>query len=106
MISNRKEVILVLLLCFAAALRVFIFSAAFPFFSDIDEDLHFDLVIRYAHMQPPRTYDLVGTETLDWIVPYASPEYLQPPDRFPDGNFGPPLWKRSGPEAAEVAAVT
>jgi hypothetical protein len=28
---------------------VFIFSAAFPFFSNVDEDLHFDLITQYSH---------------------------------------------------------
>ena len=37
-----KERVGILLLCVAAALRVFIFSAAFLFFSNIHEDLHFD----------------------------------------------------------------
>lgn len=106
MTVNRKELVVVSMLSISAALRVFFFCAAFPFFSDIDEDLHFDLVAHYSHLRPPQTFDLVGKETLDWIVPYASPEYLQTPDRFPDGKFGLPLWKRSGPETAEVAEAT
>ena len=106
MITKRKELILVSFFSFAAALRVFLFAAALPFFSDVDEDLHFDLVLRYSHGQVPRAFDLVAPEALDWIVPHASPEFLQTPDRFPGGNFGPPLWKRTGPEAAELAAVT
>jgi hypothetical protein len=104
--TKRKELITVFLLSLVAALRVFIFSAAFPLFSDIDEDLHLDLVTRYSHMQPPRTFDVLAPETLDWIVPYASPEYLQTPDRYPGGKFSLPLWKRSDPEAEEVAAIT
>jgi hypothetical protein len=103
---NRKERILILLLCLAAALRIFIFCAAFPFFTDVDEDLHFDLVMRYSLGQMPRTFDLLSKESLDWIVPYASPEFVQTPDRFPDGKFPSPLWKQSGPEAEEVMAVT
>jgi hypothetical protein len=47
--ASKNERILILLLCFAAALRVLIFSAAFPFFSNIDEDLHFDLITQYSH---------------------------------------------------------
>ena len=104
--TNRKERILILLLCLAAALRIFIFCAAFPFFTDVDEDLHFDLVMRYSVGQMPRTFDLLSKESLDWIVPYASPEFVQTPDRFPEGKFPPPLWKQSGPEAEEVMDVT
>ena len=104
--KNRKERTLILLLCLAAALRIFIFCAAFPFFTDVDEDLHFDLVMRYSVGQMPRTFDLLSKESLDWIVPYASPEFIQTPDQFPEGKFPPPLWKQSGPEAEEVMAVT
>ena len=48
-IANKGESILILLLCFIATLRVLVFSAAFPFFTNIDEDLHFDLVTQYSH---------------------------------------------------------
>jgi len=90
-----KERVLILLLCVAAAFRVFIFSAAFPFFSNIDEDLHFDLITQYSHAQIPRAFDRLKEETLNWIVPYASPEFLFPPEHFPDAKFPAPLWKES-----------
>ncbi|MGC2626220.1 MAG: hypothetical protein WA269_05220, partial [Candidatus Udaeobacter sp.] len=93
--TNRNELVLISLLCLAAALRVFIFSAAFPFFSNIDEDLHFDLITQYSHGQVPRGFDRLNEETLNWIVPYASPEFLSPPERFSDGKFPTPLWKQS-----------
>jgi len=83
--SFRNEHLLILLFCVAAALRVFIFSAAFPFFSNIDEDLHFDLIMQYSHAHIPRSFDRLKEETLNWIVPYASPEFLSPPERFSDG---------------------
>jgi hypothetical protein len=103
---NRNERKLILLLCIAAALRIFIFAAAFPFFSNVDEDLHFDLIMKYSLGRIPRMFDLLSNESLDLIVPYASPEFLQTPDQFPDGKFPQPLWKQSGPEAAEVMDVT
>src|SRR4026207_70078 len=93
--SSRNEHFLISLFCVAAALRVFIFSAAFPFFSNIDEDLHFDLITQYSHAQVPRSFDRLKEETLNWIVPYASPEFLFPPEHFPDGRFPAPLWKQS-----------
>ena len=101
-----KERAVILLLCFAGALRVFIFSAAFPFFSNGDEDLHFDLVTRYSQGQPPRTFDLLGMESLAFIVPYASAEFLQTPDQFPGSKFPPPLWKQTAPDDALVIAAT
>jgi hypothetical protein len=91
--STRTDRIFILLLCFAAALRVFIFSAAFPFFSNIDEDLHFDLITQYSHAQIPHSFDRLKEETLNWIIPYSSPEFLFSPEHFPDKKFPAPLWK-------------
>ena len=104
--SFRNEHLLILLLCITAALRVFIFSAAFPFFTNIDEDLHFDLITQYAHIQVPRSFDRLKEETLNWIVPYASPEFLFAPERFTDGKFPAPLWKESWSKVeAEIGAT-
>jgi hypothetical protein len=96
MVTKRTEPILILFFCLAAAVRVFIFSAAFPFFSNIDEDLHFDVITQYSHGRLPRAFDPLKEETLSWIVPYASPEFLFTPDQFPDAKFPPPLWKQTG----------
>jgi hypothetical protein len=104
--AKRGERLLILLLCVAAATRVFIFSAAFPFFSNVDEDLHFDLITQYSHNQLPRSLDRLKEETLSWIVPYASPEFLFTPDQFPGAKFPPPLWKQSGPDVEPEIAAT
>src|SRR5215471_18078428 len=101
-----NECVLILLLCAAAALRVFIFSAAFPFFSNIDEDLHFDLITQYSHFEVPRNFDRLKDETLNWIVPYASPEFLFPPKRFPDGKIPAPLWKKPWSKVERDIAAT
>src|SRR6476469_3499296 len=101
-----NERVLILLLCVTAALRVFIFSAAFPFFSNIDEDLHFDLITQYSHGQVPRGFDRLKEETLNWIVPYASPEILFQPERFPNGKFPAPLWKESWSKVEPEIAAT
>jgi len=102
----RSQRLLILLLCFTAALRVFVFAAAFPFFSNGDEDLHFDLITQYSAGRLPRTFDVLTNEALSFIVPYASPEFLQTPDQFPNGRFPPPLWKQSFAEVAPVVEVT
>lgn len=103
---DANERVLILLLCVAAALRIFIFSAAFPFFSNIDEDLHFDLITQYSHAQVPRSFDKLKEETLNWIVPYASPEFLFPPEHFPDGKFPAPLWKEPWSKVEPEIAAT
>ena len=104
--TNTRERILIWLLCFAAALHVFIFSAAFPFFSNVDEYLHFDLITQYSRGHVPRSFDRLEEEALDWIVPYASPEFLSPPEEFKNGRFPTPLWKQSGPEVGPEMAAT
>jgi hypothetical protein len=103
---SRNEHFLISLLCVAAALRVFIFSAAFPFFSNIDEDLHFDLIMQYSHAQVPYSFDRLKEETLNWIVPYASPEFLFPPEHFPSGKFPAPLWKEPWSKVEPEIAAT
>src|SRR5262245_28993659 len=104
--SSRIEHLVILLLCVTAALRVCIFSAAFPFFSNIDEDLHFDLITQYSHAQIPRSFDRLKEETLNWIVPYASPEFLYPPEHFPDARFPAPLWKEPWSKVEPEIAAT
>jgi hypothetical protein len=101
-----NERFLILLLCLAAALRVFIYSAAFPFFSNIDEDLHFDLITQYSRAEVPRRFDRLKDDTLNWIIPYASPEFLSSPAQFPGATFPRPLWKRSWSEIEPEIAVT
>ena len=102
----RSERLFILLLCFAAALRVFVFASAFPFFSNVDEDLHFDLITQYSAGRLPRTFDVLKSESLNFIVPYASPEFLQTPDQFPNAKFPQPLWKQSAAESAPVIQAT
>jgi Predicted membrane protein (DUF2142) len=104
--TSRNERLLILLLCFIATIRVLVFSAAFPFFSNIDEDLHFDLVMQYSQAQPPHSFGRLQEETLNWIVPYASPEFLFTADRFPEGKFPPPMWKQRWSQIEPEIAVT
>ena len=68
--------------------------------------MHFDLVLRYARGQIPHRFDLLTSETIDWVVPYASPEFLQDPNQMPEHKFPPPLWKQSGEGADAIAQVT
>src|SRR6516165_12238959 len=103
---GANERFLILLFSLVAALRVFIFSAAFPFFSNIDEDLHFDLITQYSHAELPRGFYRLKEETLNWIVPYASPEFLFPPEHFPDEKFPAPLWKQPWSKVEPEIAAT
>lgn len=102
----RDERWLIALLCFVGALRTFLYAAAFPFFSNGDEDLHFDLIVRYSEGRVPRNFDVLSNDALNLISVYASPEFLQTPDQFQDGKFPAPLWKQSPAEAKPVIEVT
>src|SRR5262245_29718873 len=66
--------------CLFAAVRVLFFSAAFPFFNNVDERRHFDLVIKYAEGHVPRGAELISPATLPYLSHYASPEFLSAPE--------------------------
>jgi hypothetical protein len=79
--------------------RVFLFSAAFPFFNNVDEQAHFDTVYKYARGYLPREiapkFDVGAAEQ---IALYATREYLSPPDAAGVGVARRPAW--SYPKAA------
>ena len=85
--NNRA---LIFLLCCAAAIHVFVFSAAFPFFNVVDEQMHLDLAVHYSHADVPRSLTPPDAEALPFIAIYGTPEYLSPPG----GNSPPPPWKQ------------
>src|SRR5271154_2203137 len=82
----------VLLLCLLAAVHVFVFSAAFPFFNNVDEQIHFDLAVKYSQGRVPRALEPMSAEAVHYIVLYGSPEYVGIPVNSPDGGFSPPPW--------------
>jgi Predicted membrane protein (DUF2142) len=89
--------------CLFAAVRVLFFSAAFPFFNNVDERRHFDLVIKYAESHVPRGAELISPATLPYLSHYASPEFLSAPEDFEGGYFGP-MWKHPVEEVAPTIA--
>jgi hypothetical protein len=103
-LSRRKERITVLLLCAMAAVRVFLFSAAFPFFNNVDERRHFDLVMKYASGHLPRGPELISPASLPYLSRYASPEFLAAPENFEGGYYGP-LWTHPAEEMAPTLAA-
>lgn len=86
-----------------AAVRVFLFCVAFPFFNNVDERRHFDLVVKYANGHVPSGPELISPETLPFLAWYASPEFLSSPSDFEGGYFGP-LWKHPAEEVAPTIA--
>ena len=71
-----------------AALHVFVFSAAFPFFN-VDEMYHFDLVVRYSRLDLPRKPEVFSDEAMRYIVIFSTWEYT----RTNDTLLAPP-WKQ------------
>jgi hypothetical protein len=53
--APARERLLVAAICLAAAFRVFLFCAAFPFFNIVDEQGHFDQVFKYSRGHLPST---------------------------------------------------
>ncbi len=79
---------IVLLLCVAAAIHVFIFSAAFPFFNNVDEPAHFDLVVSYSHGHVPLGLEHTSKEASVYLALFCSCAYLGPSI----GPVPPPPW--------------
>jgi hypothetical protein len=103
---NRwRERALVWGLAGVAAARVFLFAAAFPFFNNVDEQDHFDLVLQYARGQAPRRLVPRSFEAAQYIVRYSGPEYLFGPGDYPENRIPPPLWTQS-PEFIESILTT
>jgi hypothetical protein len=90
------------LLCGLAAIHVFIFSAAFPFFNNVDEDAHFDLVVKYAQGDIPRSLGPAAAESVRYMALYHSFAYLEKPSDFPGGHFPPPVWEVPAKEAGPL----
>jgi hypothetical protein len=90
--SESQERRIIWLLCLLAAAHVFIFSATFPFFNNVDEQTHLDLVVRYSQARLPHALDTPCPEAMPYFVIYNTPEYLWPPDTYLGGRIPPPPW--------------
>lgn len=78
-----------------AVLRVLAYATAFPFFSNVDEHRHVDIVLKYARGYLPtaenRAYE---PEMGRYIGVYGSPEYHGREDEAGNYTPPPPPWKR------------
>ncbi len=92
---RSREERLVVGLAALAAIRVFLFAAAFPFFSPIDEHRHVDMAIKYSRGYLPRPdTEAYEAETATFLGMYGTPEYHMRPWHRDDGA-APPAWKRN-----------
>ena len=92
--SHRAEAALVAVFCALAALRVFVFGAAFPFFNNVDEQAHVDLVYKYARGHMPAGLETFDRDAILSILLYSSPEYLSPPGFLTPQSMPEPVWRR------------
>ena len=90
--SESQECRIVWLLCLLAAAHVFVFSAAAPFFNNVDEQIHLDLAVKYSQGHIPRSLETVSAEVVPYATLYGSPEYVGIQANYPDGQFPPPPW--------------
>lgn len=91
-ISEATARKIIFLLCLLAAAHVFVFSATFPFFNNVDEQIHFDLAVKYSQGRIPRALEPMSDSAVTYIVLYSSSEYLGIPTNLHDGKFSPPPW--------------
>lgn len=96
---------IVWLLCFLAAVHVFIFSAAFPFFNNVDEMEQFDLVLKYSHGGAPRKKEAISPDAAGYIALMNSYAYFGMPEKFPGGQLPPPLWSEPSAKKQDDAAA-
>jgi 4-amino-4-deoxy-L-arabinose transferase-like glycosyltransferase len=94
--ASRREQYLVVGLCLVGAIRVFIFCAAFPFFNNVDEKSHFDLVFKYSRghlpVEPLEKFDPDAAEIIASCNTggyFVKPGFFTPEER--DKNAS--LWK-------------
>ncbi|HEV2319346.1 MAG TPA: hypothetical protein VGV18_06320, partial [Verrucomicrobiae bacterium] len=100
-----RERKIVLLLCVLAAVHVFVFSGAFPFFNNVDEGMHFDLVLRYADGKVPGQIELISTNAGVYLGLMSSHEFYERASQFPNGQFPQPLWALPAEKARPVWAA-
>lgn len=82
----------VLGICALAAIRVFLFAAAFPFFNNVDEQAHVDLVVKYSHGDIPRGLGPYAPEAARYFAAFRTPEYFRKPEQY-GGEYPPPNWQ-------------
>ena len=104
----RHERLLLWSLCALALLRVFFFNAAFPFFNNVDEQAHFDTVVKYSKGDLPRNGSPgFERESAELIALYSSPEYLNSAENFESGKIPPPRWRSDPkPDPSAISNLT
>ena len=93
--SQESAKLFIWLLCLLAGVRTFLFCAGFPFFNNVDEQAHLDLVMKYARGDVPRDLGHYSSESANSIALYGTPEYFMAPQQFAANDFPLPNWTLS-----------
>ena len=89
--TENREISIVLALLIVAMFRVFFFNAAFPFFNNVDEILHFDTVVKYSKGYPPgKNPVFYDRESVNLFSLYGTPEYMKKPEELKTGKVPDP----------------
>ena len=104
--TYRRERKIVFLMCLLAAIHVFVFSAAFPFFNNVDEPIHFDLVMKYSHGYVPRKLETISADSAAYLALFNSCAYFGTPDKFPGNQMPSPLWTEPTEKMRQDFAIT
>jgi len=98
---EQHERRVIIILCILAGLRVLLFNAGFPFFNNVDEGAHFDMICRYSHGHIPKNLEHYTRESSDRIIWSFTMEYLGAPGLTPR-NVPPPLWRSTKEDKART----
>jgi hypothetical protein len=103
---GRSQAFWMFALCGIAALRIALYCSAFPFFTNVDEPLHFDLIWKYSRGEwPSKGSGRMNAEADRHITYFASPEYLYKSSDFRGGRFPEPVWNLPEIRREQVVAA-
>lgn len=108
-IFARHEKLAIACLVVFASIRVFLFSAAFPFFNNVDEHAHFDTVYKYSRGYLPHEGGELTDRAADgYLYYYGTMYFITRPEDFPGGEIPPPasIYPREEIEAAIDEKIT
>ena len=92
-ILNNKKFLIVVILSLITLIRIFIGNASFPFFNNVDEHAHFDLIVKYSNGQKlTKKGTFFNQESSDYIILYGSPEYIASRQNYKTGEIPKPNW--------------
>lgn len=101
----RHEITIIVVLCTLAAVRIAVNCAGYPFFNNVDEQAHFEMVYRFAYGQAPHGIQQYSHDAGRLIAIYNSPEYFHTPDESTQAGLVAPPWWKPHPEQNPVVQI-